>query len=332
VTKNIYITNCEGPISKNDNTPEIAEAFLPEGGKLFTLLKQFDEYLGGIEKIKGHVYGNSLKYILPFLKAANVTDKDVREFLHQNIAVMSGTKEMFVSLQEKMEIYIVSTGYVHHMEAIAKYLGLEPANTYSTRVFLDDYAMGERERKMFTGLSSAFLQLPPISWNEAGIVSPDGQFAIDSLKAFLFERLSTLSINQWLKGIQIMSGVAKADAVLDMAKRNNVSLKDIIYVGDNITDANALSLIKEKGGLSISYNGNREAVLNAEYIVVSKDTNILKEMALAFCQSGKKDFKQGVTGEGAFVCSHVNCDIDNVITFSENMRHELQERPMGSME
>ena len=124
---------------------------------------------------------------------------------------------------------------------------------------------------------------------------PDAQFAIDSLKAFLFERLSTLSVNQWLKGIQLMSGTAKAEAVLDIAKRGNVSLEDIIYVGESITDVNALSLVREQGGLSISYNGSRQAVLNAEYIVVSKDAGILKEMALTFCQSGKKGIKQGTT-------------------------------------
>ena len=332
MTKNIYITSCEGPVSRSDSAREIAEAFLPEGGKLFTLLKQFDRYLGDIEKIKSHLYGNSLKYILPFLKAAGVTDKDVREFSNQHISVMKGTQKMFTSIQEKMETYIVSTSYVHYMEEVAKYLGLEPVNAYSTRVSFDDYAMGEREQKMFTGLTNAFLQLPPISWNEGGVVPPDAQFSIDSLKAFLFERLSTLSVNQWLKSIHLMSGAAKADAVLDIAKRGNASLEGIIYVGANITDVNALSLIKEQGGLSISYNGNRQAVLNAEYIVVSEDTNILKEIALTFCQSGKKGIKQGTTGEGTFVCSQANCDIDNVISFSENMRKELQERPTGNPE
>ncbi len=332
MARKIYITNCEGPVSNSDSAREIAEAFLPEGGKLFTLLKQFDFYLGDIEKIKSHVYGNSLKYILPFLKAADVTDKDVREFLNQHISVKNGTKEIFASIQEKMSTYMVSTSYVHYAEEVAKYLSVEPANTYSTRFSLDDYAMGEREQKMFTGLANAFLQLPPISWNEAGVVPADAQFAIDSLKAFLFERLSTFSVNQWLKGIQLMSGTAKAEAVLDIAKRGNVSLEDIIYVGESITDVNALSLVREQGGLSISYNGSREAVLNAEYIVVSKDTAILKEMALTFCQSGKKDIKQGTTDEGAFVCSRANCEIDNVISFSENMRKELEERPIGNPE
>jgi energy-converting hydrogenase A subunit R len=326
----VYITNCEGPVSTDDSAGGIAEAFLPEGGKLFTLLKQFDAYLGDIEKIKNHVYGNSLKYILPFLKAAGVTDKDVRDFSNQHATVLSGTKEVFAAIQEKMETYIVSTSYVHYLEVVANYLGLGLDNRYSTQVSFDGYTMGEREQKMFTGLTGAFLQLPSISWNEAGVVPPDGQFAIDSLKAFLFERLSTLSVNQWLKGIQLMSGAAKADAVLDIAKRGNVSPEDIIYVGEDITDVNALSLVREQGGLSISYNGSKQAVLNAGYIVVSKDAGILKEMAFTFNQSGKKGIKEGTTPEGAFVCSHGNCDIDNVISYSENMRKELQESPAGN--
>ena len=326
----VYITNCEGPVSTDDSAREIAEAFLPEGGKIFTLLKQFDHYLGDIEKTKNHVYGNSLKYILPFLKAAGVTDKDVKDFSNQHATVLSGTKEIFASIQKKMEAYIVSPGYVHYVEEVAKYLGLGPGNIYSTRVSFDSYTMGEREQKMFAGLTGAFLQLPFISWNEAGVIPPDGQFAIDSLKAFLFERLSTLSVNRWLKGIQLMSGVAKADAVLDIVKREDVSPEDIIYVGEGITDVNALSLVREQGGLSISYNGSKQAVLNAGYIVVSKDTGILKEMAFTFNQSGKKGIKEGTTLEGAFVCSHSNCDIDNVISYSENMRTELQERSAGN--
>jgi energy-converting hydrogenase A subunit R len=124
-----------------------------------------------------------------------------------------------------------------------------------------------------------------------------------------------------------MSGVAKADAVHDIARRGNVTLENIIYVGDSATDMNALALVKEQGGLSISYNGDRQAILNAEYIIVSKDAGILKEIALIFCKSGKKGIKQGTTPEGVFVCSRDNCDIDNVISFSENTRRELQERP-----
>ncbi len=322
MARNIFITNCGG----DESTREIAAAFLQEGGKLFKLFSQFDIYLSDIEKIKNHINGSSLKYILPFLKAAGVTDKNVRDFCNQHIFVADGAKEMFASMREEMEIYIVNTSYMHYAEEMATRLGVEYDHAYSTRFLLDDYQMGEREQKMFTGLISAFSQLPPISWNHSGMLSPEGQFSIDSLKAFLFERLSTFPINQWLKKILLMSGTAKADAVLDIAKRENVTLENIIYVGDNSTDVNALSLIREQGGLSISYNGDSKAVLSADYIVVSRDARILREIALTFFKSGKKGIKQGTTREGYFVCSRENCDIDNVISYSENTKRELEER------
>jgi len=53
VAGHAYITDCEGPVSKNDNAYEIAEAFLQEGGRFFALLSQFDDYLGDIEKTVG---------------------------------------------------------------------------------------------------------------------------------------------------------------------------------------------------------------------------------------------------------------------------------------
>jgi energy-converting hydrogenase A subunit R len=81
--KNVYITDCEGPISKNDNAFELAERFVEGGAKLFTLISKFDDYLGEIEKIEGYRYGSTLVYILPFLKAAGVTDLDVRGFQKQ---------------------------------------------------------------------------------------------------------------------------------------------------------------------------------------------------------------------------------------------------------
>jgi predicted HAD superfamily phosphohydrolase len=331
VTQKVYITDCEGPVSRNDNAYEIAEAFLPEGGRLFSLLSKFDDYLGDIEKIKGHAYGSTLKYILPFLKAAGVTDKDVREFSSKHMSVMKGIRETLASIREIMEIYVVSTSYIHYIEEIAKYLGLESANMFSTKVSFDDYEMGEREKKMIMSLQNAFLQLPAISWDEANTISPEALFSIDSLKAFFLERLPALPVNRWIKGVNPIGGAGKADAIINIAKRNNLSLEDVIYVGDSITDVDALSLVGENGGLSISFNGNRYAVLHAEYSVVSKETDILRDIAITFSQTGKRGIKEGTEREGTFVCSRENCNIDNVISFSERMRKEVRGEAIGSL-
>ena len=35
MTRRIYVTDCEGPLTRNDNAQEIAERFLPDGGEFF---------------------------------------------------------------------------------------------------------------------------------------------------------------------------------------------------------------------------------------------------------------------------------------------------------
>ena len=61
-----YITDCEGPVSKNDNAYEIAEAFLEDGGRFFALLSKFDDYLGDIERITATGTGAHSSTSCPF--------------------------------------------------------------------------------------------------------------------------------------------------------------------------------------------------------------------------------------------------------------------------
>lgn len=332
MAQKIYITTCEGPVSKNNIAYEIAEAFLSEGGRLFNLLNTFDDYLGAVEKMPGHRSGSALTYLLPFLRAAGATDKAVRAFSQQHINLMNGVSETIASLHEIMDIYLFSTDYIHSIEEIAKTLRLEPANVLSTKVFFDDYEMGEGEIKVFTGLQRAILQLPPISWNEANIVPFEAQFSIDALKTFLFEHLPALPIKDWIKSVKPLNSADKAAAILDITNRKGILLEDVIYVGDSIADVAALSLVKENGGLSISFNGSRDAALNAEYLVVSRETDVLREIALTFLQSGKKDIREGTVYKNAFVSSHESCEVENVIIFSENMRKEVRGEATGDPE
>jgi len=321
--KKLYITDCEGPVSTNNNGHEVAQEFVPEGERLFALLAKFDEYLSDIEKARGHEPGSSLKYMLPFLKAAGVTDKGVREFSGKRVNVMKTVQDTLGSIRETMDVYLIGTSYVHHVDEVGRQIGLDPANVYGTQVAFDSYEMGEREQKMFTGLRNAFLQLPMISWSPEGLIPPHAQFSIDSLKAFLLERFPTLPANQWIKSVSLLAGKSKADTIINITKRAGQSLRDVVYVGDSATDVDALTLIMENGGLSISFNGNRHAILNAEYVVISRETDVLKDVAISFDEHGKGAIKQGTLREGVFVFSRANCNTENVICMSENMRREI---------
>jgi energy-converting hydrogenase A subunit R len=51
--KRVFISDCEGPISKNDNAFEAAARFVPNGDKLFTLISKYDDVLADVVKKPG---------------------------------------------------------------------------------------------------------------------------------------------------------------------------------------------------------------------------------------------------------------------------------------
>ncbi len=81
--KRIFISDCEGPISKNDNAFELAANFIPNGDKLFANISKYDDVLADVLRKPGYSAGSTLKLILPFFKAYGVTDKQMEEFLRE---------------------------------------------------------------------------------------------------------------------------------------------------------------------------------------------------------------------------------------------------------
>ena len=65
----IFVTDCEGPISKNDNAFEFASSFVPDGGIFFALVSKYDDVLADAIKKPNYKAGDTLRLILPFLKA-----------------------------------------------------------------------------------------------------------------------------------------------------------------------------------------------------------------------------------------------------------------------
>ena len=68
----------------------------------------------------------------------------------------------------------------------------------------------------------------------------------------------------------------------------DVVLEDVMYVGDSITDVEAFKLVRDNGGLTVSFNGNSYAVKNAEVAVQSESNLVTAVIADLFIKLGKK--------------------------------------------
>ena len=86
-----------------------------------------------------------------------------------------------------------------------------------------------------------------------------------------------------------VGGTEKARSVEDIAEKLDCSFDRVMYVGDSITDAQALQLVKENGGLAVSFNGNRYSVREADVAVLSGNTIVTSVLAEVFSRGGKEE-------------------------------------------
>ena len=89
-----------------------------------------------------------------------------------------------------------------------------------------------------------------------------------------------------LEEVDPIGGEGKAAAVQDIMHRTGSGTSEIIYVGDSITDLQALELVKKGGGLALSFNGNAYAMQGAQVACLGRDTGIISIMAQLFSEGG----------------------------------------------
>jgi energy-converting hydrogenase A subunit R len=106
-------------------------------------------------------------------------------------------------------------------------------------------------------------------------------------KIFWIE-IPKMSIGKIFDEVTTIGGDQKAEAIADAVSKLRVRLSDVMYVGDSITDVEAFQLVRENGGLTVSFNGNDYAVRNAEVAVLSENNVVTAVIADVFCRKGKQ--------------------------------------------
>ncbi|TET08264.1 hypothetical protein E3J84_06410 [Candidatus Aerophobetes bacterium] len=283
--------DCEGPITKNDNALEISEYFLPKGEKFFSLVSRYDDFLADIARRKGYKAGTTLSLILPFLKAYGATNKQIKDYSLSHLLLVPGAKKMLSSLKKKMPTFIISTSYQPYIEALCELIDFPQENTYYTKLDLDRYQIPLKEIKRLKEWLEEILELPQINLSKVRKekdLSLKAKKTIKRLEEIFWEEIPSMQCGKILKEVNPLGGKEKAKALLDSLEKREGKLAEVMYIGDSITDVEALKLIKEKGGVAISFNGNTYALEAAEIACISPHTLPLEVLAKVFYEEGKK--------------------------------------------
>jgi len=296
LVKKLFVTDCEGPLSLNDNAYEISAEFIPNGNEFFRIISLFDDYLVDIAKKVDYHSGSTLKLIAPFFKAYDITNKDIVKFSEENIFFVNGAPNTLDLAKKAMDSFIISTSYGQYIEAISNSIDFPIENTYYTILDLDSYEVSDEEKKRLFHFRELIIDI-------AKKESKTGVLDVDTLNNIFFEEIPKMKIAKLTDSINIVGGIGKQIALENILSKFKVDSKSVIYIGDSHTDVEPLRFTKQNGGIAISFNGNDVAIKEGEIAIVSDNTiatsllvdlhsKFNKDYILEFVKSYSKDTKR----------------------------------------
>ena len=290
-SQRVFISDCEGPISKNDNAFELTNRFIPGGDHFFALLSRYDDVLADVVRRPGYRAGYTLKLILPFLKAHGATNRKIKEYSSENILLVPGAKDTLRLVKGIMSSFIVSTSYEQYISSLCRLTDFPYENTYCTRLNLDKYEISENEKRRLEKIGKEISSMPMIEIPEGARSMQDfstiDQKTLRRLDKIFWKEILEMESAMMLKEVHPIGGSEKADAVREIAGRLKSSLGDVMYVGDSITDVSSFQLVRKHGGLTVSFNGNEYAIREAEIAVISDNTTVTSVLSDTFNTSEK---------------------------------------------
>jgi energy-converting hydrogenase A subunit R len=278
--KKLFITDCEGPLSVNDNAFELAGHFIPDGEKFFSEVSSYDDILVDEIKRPGYNAGDTLKLIIPFLIAYGADNHKIIDFSRENVMMVPGAMETMSYVESIMPSFIVSTSYGQYIKALCDLTGFSFENTYFTQADLDTHVISQEEKERLMEIKD--------------IIVSGADF--ETMDKIFFEEIPQMEIGKILLEIKTVGGEGKKLAVEDILKKNDASADSIMYVGDSITDVEPLNFAKENKGVSISFNGNEYAINAADIAIISKNTiatSILIDLHSKFNSDYVRRFVEG---------------------------------------
>ena len=321
MVKKVFITDCEGPLTLNDNAYELADEFIEDGGKLFKIISRFDDYLVDDVKLENYHAGDTLKLIVPFYKLAGLTNEKMIKFSRENIYLVDGSDDTLRFANELIDSFIVSTSYGQYIEALCNYIDFPFQNTYHTQLDVD----GATNFNSFDTKSDNSDNVSVNSNNSQTIVGTKSPKFIEELKKvedfrkiilehgeeseddfnvlydIFFNEFPKLEINKYIESVKTVGGKGKQIAVEDIVEKLGLEEGSIIYMGDSITDVDPLQYARDNGGLSVSFNGNEYPLDVAEIAVISDHTivsSILIDLHSRFDKGYVLDFIREYSQKG----------------------------------
>lgn len=297
--RRLFVTDCEGPLTRNDNAQELAQRFLPHGAEFFARLSRYDDFLADVVRRPGYNAGDTLRLLPPFLLAYDVTDADVEQFSAENVLFTPGAAEALATIGRWLPTYIISTSYTPYIRALCRLTNFPPAHVRCTELRLGDWRLSAEEKSWLREQLERVVRRPildiPADATAVTDLSPRDQETVADLDNLFWREMEGTVAGALLQAVRPVGGQAKLTALEEIVRTElgerrpptQRPLDRVMYVGDSITDAPPLAAVRAAGGVALSFNGNAYALAAAEFAAASADALPILRLAEAFARGGR---------------------------------------------
>ncbi len=286
----IFVTNLRGFLIMNNYVRDLCARFIRNGAHLYDVLVRYDELTAYVLGREEATAGDSLKWVVPFLKANGATDHLVNRFGREDMRLMPGAGEAIRYITNLMPSFINTSMYEHGTMEAADALGNPLCDFLGSKMDLDHVQFGRAEarkvREMCEEISS--LRIPKVEYelNVPMEVDEADVRIIKTLDTILRERIPELSAMSLMESVTAVTSHKKAYQLLDIRRQTNIDLDATLYIGGDNTDFQAMDLVRDSGGVSIAFNGTDFAVRGSTVAILSKDATVGAVFAGQFYSRG----------------------------------------------
>lgn len=286
----IFVTNLSGFVLKNNTLRDVCARFIRNGAHFYDVVARYDALTAYVLGREEATAGNTVKWVIPFLKANGATDYAIRQCYAETIQMMPGAVDALGFTSRLFPAFISSSIYEHGWMHIDESINAPLFDVFCSKMDLDhtDFGRADSRRIREMGSRISALRVPktvyelnvPMEVDEADVR------IIRTMDEILQEQIPDTPAMALMESLNVITSHRKAYHLLDIRKTTNIDLDCTMYIGGEDTDYQCLDLVRDAGGVAMSFNGTDFAVRGANIAVLSKDATVGAVFASLFNDRG----------------------------------------------
>ena len=285
-----FICSCWGFLTRNNGTRDIFERFVRNGAHLYDVISRYDSLGTYVLNRDNSSFGHTMKMMAPFLKAFGATDLQMHNASAETLELMPEAGTTMRYALNMMPTFITTSLYEHDVMNICESLDIPMGNINCTELSLDAQDMSRHDARILRDAASIVtsLRIPKTEYllNVPMELDPLDVKILKTMDDLTTEIQSIDSAGSIMRSMTSVGSNDKAYTLLEIRRRTSVDLDGTAYIGSDTSDYQAMELVKESGGLALSFNGADFAVRGSNVAVLSNDCTVAGVLLQEFYNGG----------------------------------------------